>query len=95
MRLYHFKGGDELKFNAHIFALTTRRAGELFLVHLLMNSQSTEAFIWREMVPEQFGEPDRSKVQEALALNIEGVASTDSARGWSPVPPFDSRGSDT
>lgn len=91
MRFYHFKGGDQFEFDAHIFASNDQRAGELFVIQLLMNGQSDGQMIWRELGIDEFGEPDRSLLCEALALGVEGVGNHDPERGWWPVPPFDQR----
>lgn len=91
MRFYHFKGGDKFEFDTHIFALNDERAGELFLIHLIMNGKIDYQMIWRELGIDQFGEPDRSRLRYALALGVEGIAKHDAERGWSPVPPFDHR----
>src|SRR4051812_33844101 len=87
MRFYHFKGGEQFEFEAHIFALDDQRAGELFFVQSLMNEQSDYQMIWRELDPDEFEEPDRSWLLQALALNVEGVARHEPERGWWPVPP--------
>jgi hypothetical protein len=91
MRFYHFKGGDKFEFDTHIFALNDERAGELFLIHLIMNGKIDYQMIWRELGTDEFVEPDRSRLCDALALGVEGIAKHDPERGWWPVPPSDHR----
>ena len=49
MRFYHFKGGEQFEFEAHIFAPDDQRAVELFFIQSLMNEQSdyTESYLAR------------------------------------------------
>jgi hypothetical protein len=91
MRFYHFKGGDKFEFEARIFAPNDQRAAELFFIQTLMNEECDYQMIWRELDPDEFDEPDRSWLREALALNVEGIARRGPERGWWPVPPFDRR----
>jgi hypothetical protein len=91
MRFYHFKGGERFEFDAYIFAQTDQKAGELFIVHLIMNGESDDQMIWRELDPDEFSEPDRSSLLRALALQVDGVASRTGDGQWLPVPPFDGR----
>lgn len=91
MHLYEFKGGDEFKFDAHVFAATPQRAVDLFIVQLVINGENPDQMIWREVDPEWFAEPTRSKVYDALASETEGVASLDEWGNWWPVAPFDRR----
>jgi hypothetical protein len=91
MRFYHFKAGEQFEFEAHIFAPNDRRAAELFFIQSLMNEQSDYQMIWRELDPDEFDEHEQAWLCEALALEIEGVASRHPERGWIPVPPFDER----
>jgi len=85
MRFFHFKSCDD-ELDAHIFAWTDRRAAELFLVYLLTNGGNPDAFMWRELAPEHLDEPDQSRLREALAIEIEGLATHHPERGWIPVP---------
>ena len=87
MRFYHFKGGDDFNFDAHIFGRTPERACELFLIYLLLNEQRDDQMLWREVDPNEFGGPDRARLCQTLSLDVEGVASHDPERGWWPVPP--------
>ena len=73
MRFYHFKGGDKFEFDQHIFAPTDQRAGEIFMIQLIMNGLSDEQMMWRELGIDELGEADRSQLCEALALGVEGV----------------------
>jgi hypothetical protein len=91
MRFFHFKGGEQFEFEAHIFAPNDQRAGELFFIQSLMNEKSDYQMIWRELDPDEFDEPDRTWLYQALALDVEGVASRDSEGHWCPAPPFDER----
>jgi hypothetical protein len=84
MKFFHFK--DEGDLEAHIFAWTRRRAAELFLIYLLSNGGDANGFMWRELELEHLDEPDCTRLREALALEIEGVATRDRQRGWIPVP---------
>lgn len=86
MRFYHFKEQGDL--DAHIFAATPERGAELFLIYLLSAGAQPEEFMWAELRPEHFDEPQRSRLRETLALEQEGVASFDDERGWVPVPPL-------
>jgi hypothetical protein len=87
MRFYHFKGGEQFEFEAYIFAPNQRRAAELFFIQSLMNEQSDYQMIWRELGGADIDEPDRSWLNEALALEVEGIARHQPGRGWWPVPP--------
>jgi hypothetical protein len=91
MRLYHFKGGEQFEFDAHIFAANDHRACELFVIQLLLNGKSDDQMIWREPDIDEFDEPDRTQLCRALALGVEGIAVHEPKRGWCPMPPFDNR----
>ena len=84
MKFFHFKADGDLE--AHIFAWTDRRAAELFLIYLLTNGGDPDSFMWRELQPEHLADPDSLRLAEALALEIEGVATHHPERGWIPVP---------
>jgi hypothetical protein len=85
MRFFHFKA-HELPIEAHIFAETRKRAAELFFLYGVINGQRVEDFIWRELMPENFDEPERSRLREALLLDLDGIATHDDERGWVPIP---------
>lgn len=84
MKFFHFKADGDLE--AHIFAWTPRRAAELFLIYLLSAGGDPNSFMWRELGPEHLEEVEGNRLREALAIEIEGVATYDEGRGWIPVP---------
>jgi hypothetical protein len=85
MRFFHFKA-HELPVEAHIFAETRKRAAELFFLYALVVGHRVEDFMWRELTPKDFGEPDQSRLRDALRLNMDGIAIHDDERGWVPMP---------
>jgi len=85
MRFFHFKA-HELPLEAHIFAATRKRAAELFFLYAVVKGHRAEDFMWRELAPENFEEPDESRLREALRLNLDGIATYDDERGWVPIP---------
>lgn len=89
MRFYQFKGGEQFEFDAYVFARTAERAGELFVIQLIMNGESPDQMMWRELGVDDFEEPNRTRLSEALALGVEGVAMHEPERGWWPVPPYE------
>jgi len=85
MRFFHFKA-HALPVEAHVFAETTRRAAELFFLYAMVKGHRTEDFMWRELAPDNFEEPDQSRLRKALLLNLDGIAPSDDERGWVPLP---------
>jgi hypothetical protein len=85
MRFFHFKA-HELPVEAHIFAGTRKRAAELFFLYALVVGHHVEDFMWRELAPENFEEPDQTRLREALLMNMDGIAIRDDQRGWVPMP---------
>ena len=85
MRFFHFKA-HELPVEAYIFAETRKRAAELFFLYAVVLGHRAEDFIWRELEPEHFDEPDQSRLREALLINLDGIATYDDERGWVPIP---------
>jgi hypothetical protein len=85
MRFFHFKA-QELPIEARIFAVTRKRAAELFFLYGVIKGHRVEDFIWRELTPENLDEPEQSRLREALLLKLDGIATLDAAKGWVPIP---------
>ena len=85
MMMFFFS--DDRNFDRHVFALGRARAAELFLVHQVLNNVPAGDFWCERVTVTSIVEPDRSHLQRALELQIEGIGTYDQVRGWSIVLP--------
>ena len=86
MVIFEFR--DPTPIEAFVLALDCDRATEIFEMHLQAHDGDPDTLLWRSWLLGDLGEPEQSRVREALALNREGLLTCDAEGRWVFITPL-------
>ena len=77
-----FEFRDLTPIEAFVLASRYEPAAEIFRLHLLAKGGDPDALLYRQWPLRDLGEPEQSKIREALALQREGLLTWDTVGRW-------------
>ncbi len=86
MVIFEFR--DTTPIEAFVLALDYDRAAKLFEMHLTAHGGDPDTLLFRPWPFDDLSEPEQSIVQEALALDREGLLTCDTEERWVFVTPL-------
>ena len=82
-----FELRDMTPIEAFVLAPDQNRAIEIFKMHVAAHGGDPDSLLFRQWQLQDIGEPERCVVMEALALDREGLLSSDVGGRWAFVTP--------